>query len=152
MFISTKTKEKKRKSALSVMKNVFWRTSEAKKSGKKKNQLENNQKVKERNVKTAIFLTWEFSFQKQRKKERCKGCLAAEINDNRMHMDLTRSTTSRHATMVKRTFERARDPQRMWISRDYHEMRYGQKHFCYKGNFCGKNVIQNNQKRWKGIF
>ena len=143
---------KRRKSALSVMKHVFWRTSEAKKSGKKKNQLENNQRVKERNVKTAIFLTWEFSFQTTKKKEICNGCLAAEINDNRMHMDLTRSTTSRHAAIVKRTFERARDPQRMWISRDYHKMRYGQKHFCYKSNFCGKRCSSKQEKRKKGIF
>ena len=68
-----------------------------------------------------------------------------------MHMDLTRSTTSRHAAIVKRTFNRARDPQRMWISRDYHKMRCGQKHSCVKSNFCGKNVIQNNKKGEKGF-
>ena len=86
--------------------------------------------VEERNVKTAIFnLRIFFSTKKTQKKERCNGCRAAEINDNRMHMDLTRSTTSQHAAMVKRAFDRARDPQRMWISRDYHKMRYGQKHF-----------------------
>ena len=36
----------------------------------KKKQLENNQRVKERNVKTAFFLTWELSFQKTKKKKR----------------------------------------------------------------------------------
>ena len=62
-----------------------------------------------------------------------------------MHMDLTRSTTSRHAPIVKRTFNRARDPQRMWISRDYHKMRYGQKHVCVKSNFCGKRCYSKQQ-------
>ena len=79
------------------------------------------------------------------KRERCNGSSAAEINDNRMHMDLTRSTTSRHAAIVKRTFNRARDPQRMWISRDYHKMRYGQKHVCVKSNFCGKRCYSKQQ-------
>ena len=64
-----------------------------------------------------------------------------------MHIDLTRSTTSRHATMVKRVLDRARDPQRMWISRDYHEMRYGQKHVCVKSNFCGKRCYSKQQKK-----
>ena len=44
--------------------------------------------------------------------------ISAEINDNWMHIDLTASTTSttsRHAAMVKKAFDRARDPQRMWI-------------------------------------
>ena len=54
------------------MKNVCWRTSEAKKSGKKK-QLENNQWDKERNVKTAIFYHENFLFQqKNTEKEKCQ--------------------------------------------------------------------------------
>ena len=36
-----------------------------------------------------------------------------------MHMDLPRSTTSRHAVMVKRAFNRARDPQRMWMLKKF---------------------------------
>ena len=148
---SQQKQRKKRNSDFSDMKIVFWRTSETKKSRKKK-PLENNEKGQRKKCKDSYFLTWELSFQKTKKKERCNGCPAAEINDNRMHMDLTRSTTSRHAAIVKRVFERARDPQRMWISRDYHEMRYGQKHFCYKGNFCGMNVIQNNRKRVERDF
>ena len=136
------------------MKNVFWRTSEAKKSGKK--QLENNHRVKERNVKTAFFEQENFLFKKKNtEKRRSNGCLADEINDNRMHMDLTRSTTSRQAAIVKRVFDRARNPQRMWISRDYHKMRHGQKHFCDKSNFWGKGCSSRktdfNQKIRKMI-
>ena len=89
----------------------------------------------------------------ENKETRCNGCPAAEINDNRMHMDRTRSTTSRHAAMVKRTFNRARDPQRMWISRDYHKMRYGQKHFCVKSNFCVERMLfKTTEKRRKSNF
>ena len=57
--------------------------------------------------------------QKRRETAWCNGCPTAEINDNWMHMDLTRSTTSRHAAMVKRAFNRARDPQRMWILKKF---------------------------------
>ena len=93
-----------------------------------------------------------FFSKKHRKKERCNGCLAADINDNRMHMDLTRSTTSQHAAMVKRAFDRARDPQRMWISRDYHKNETWTKTFLlHKQFFVEKDVIQNN-KIGKGIF
>ena len=119
----------------------------------KKKQLENNQRVKERNVKTAFFFNVRTFFSnKTQKKERCNGRPAAEINDNRIHMDLTRSTTSRHAAIVKRVFDRARDPQRVWISRDYHEMRQGQKHFCYKGHFCGKGCCSKQQKKGEKGF
>ena len=98
-----------------------------------------------------------FSKKKTQKRERCNGCLAAEINDNRMHMDLTRSTTPRYAAMVKRVFDRARDPQRMWISRDYHKMRCGQKHFCYTSNFLWKRMLfkkkeKENERRSKKSF
>ena len=65
---SQQKKKRKRSKVISVMKNVFWRNSETKKSGIK--LLENNHRVKERNVKTAIFLTWELSFPKKHRKKR----------------------------------------------------------------------------------
>ena len=152
MFISTKRKEKKKSDF--CHENVFGRTSEAKKSGKKET-IGKQSKGQRKKCKDSFFFFKRENFlfkKKTQKKERCNGCAAAEINDNTIYMDLTRSTTSRHAAMVKRAFNRARDPQRMWISRDYHKMRYGQKHFCYTGSFCGKGCYSKQQKRKRNFL
>ena len=118
----------------------------------KKKQLENNQRVKERNVKTAIFNLRIFSSTKKNtEKERCNGCLAAQIIDNRMHIDLTRSITSRHAATVKRVFDRARDPQRMWISRDYHKNETWTKTFLLHRQFLWKKMLFKTTKKEKGF-
>ena len=65
---SQQKQRKKRNSDVSVMKIVFWRTSEAKKSRKKKNKkpLENNEKGQRKKCKDSYFLTWELSFQKKK--------------------------------------------------------------------------------------
>ena len=110
----------------------------------------NNEKGQRKKCQDSFFFYMRIFFSNNKEKKMMQRM--SEINDNRMHMDLTRSTTSRHAAIVKRTFERARDPQRMWISRDYHKMRYGQKHFCYKGNFCGKRCSSKQEKKVKRDF
>ena len=76
-------------------------------------QLEKNKRVKGRHWKKKI---WEVKRgEKRRKMGWCNACPGAEINDKWVQIDLTRSTTSRHAAMVKRDFNRARDPQRVRI-------------------------------------
>ena len=61
----------------------------------------------------------------------CNGCPAAGINDNWMHTDLTHSTASRHAAMIKRAFIRARDPQHVCILKKVF--------FSLKGDFFFEN-------------
>ena len=53
---SSQQKQRKRRKVISVMKMYFEERVKQRNQGKKK-QLENNQRVKERNVKTAIFQT-----------------------------------------------------------------------------------------------
>ena len=89
----------------------FWRTSEAKKS--EKNNWKRTKGVKGRHWKKKDE-RWR---EEKKRKEMgwCTECPGAEINDKWVHTDLTRSPTSRHAAMVKRAFNRARDPQRVRI-------------------------------------
>ena len=111
MRIKTR-KWKKKKKCFSAF---FWRRSESKKSEKK--HLLNKKKVKGRNLEKLVFWTLGRVISKNEKEKRretawCNGCPTAEINDTWLHTDLTRSTTSRRTAMVKRLFNRARDPQR----------------------------------------
>ena len=115
--------------------------------------LENNQRVKARNVKTAIFWTWELSVQKkQKKREMQRISRGRDQWQQNAHGPNSLNYVTTRSNGQERVFNRARNPQRMWISRDYHKMRHGQKHCVTKANFVEKDVIQNNKKRWKGIF
>ena len=81
----------------------FWRKIEAKKSEKCSKNWKKNKRAKKDIYRTFFYMAW------------CDGCPAAEMKDNWMHINFTRTTTARHAAMVKRAFIRACDPQRMWI-------------------------------------
>ena len=98
----------------------FWRKVEAKKSKKCSKNWKKNKRAKKDIYRTFFYNeAWLKKRREKQKKRRemawCNGCPAAEMNDNWMRTDFTRSTTSRHAAMVKRAFLRARDPQRVWI-------------------------------------
>ena len=92
------------------------RSKEVRKVFEKK--LEKEQKGKERHSQN-IFYNEAFLKRTKRKAEKklrdglMQQMSAAEINDSWMHIDWTRSTTSRHAAMVKSAFNRARNPQRV---------------------------------------
>ena len=69
-------------------------------------------------------------------------------------MDLTRSTTSRYAAMVRRVFDRARDPQRMWISKKKkkHQNQMWTKTFLLQRQFLWKRMLFKKTKKKKMDF
>ena len=107
-----KTKEMKGgKNEFSAMKHYDF--EELVKRNNQEKQLEKNKKGQRKTL-TEREERWREE-KKRREMDWCNECPGAEINDKWVHIDLTRSTTSRHAAMVKRAFNRARDPHRVRI-------------------------------------
>ena len=117
----------------------------------KKKQLENNQKVKERNVKTAIFnLRIFFSTKKKTEKREMQrmSCGPNQWQQNAHRPNSLNNVTTR-SNSQESLRSRARSSTHVDFKRLPTKMRHGQKHFCYTGNFCGKRCYSKQQKKEK---
>ena len=68
---------------------------------------------------SCVFLSFFSKNRKKRDTAWCDGCPTDETNDNWTYMDFTRSTTSPHAAVIKRAFNRAstlRPMRKKWFS------------------------------------
>ena len=135
----------------------FWRKIEAKKSEKCSKNWKKNKRAKN-DINRTCFYNEAFQRKKEKQKKRremawCNGCPAAGINDNWMHTDLTHSTASRHAAMVKRAFIRARDPKHVWILNILSLRRFffwrKSEWFFLNTFFFGSKYVPSSKKRFK---